>query len=50
MVINKIRRNISKEGKKQKIVKAEKVIDENREQSDWLTAELEELYKKQNWK
>ena len=40
-------RNISKEGLKQKIEKVEKAISRNREQYDRLTAELEELHKKQ---
>lgn len=40
-------RNISKEGLAQKIEKVEKAISRNREQYDRLTAELEELHKKQ---
>lgn len=40
-------RNISKESLEQKIEKIEKAISKNREQYDRLTAELEELYKKQ---
>ncbi len=40
-------RNISKEGLEQKIAKVEKSISRNREQYDRLTAELEELHKKQ---
>ena len=40
-------RNISKESLEQKIAKIEKAISKNREQSDRLTAELEELHKKQ---
>lgn len=40
-------RNISKEGLEQKIEKVEKSISRNREQYDRLTAELEELRKKQ---
>lgn len=40
-------RNISKESLEQKIVKTEKAISRNREQYDRLTAELEELHKKQ---
>ena len=40
-------RNISKESLEQKIVKTEKAISKNREQYDRLTAELEELHKKQ---
>lgn len=40
-------RNISKEGLKQKIEKVEKAIGRNREQYEKLTAELEELHKKQ---
>ena len=40
-------RNISKEGLEQKIEKVEKAISRNREQYDRLTAELEELHKKQ---
>lgn len=40
-------RNISKESLEQKIVKTEKAISKNREQYDQLTAELEELHKKQ---
>ena len=40
-------RNISKEGLEQKIEKIEKAISRNREQYDKLTAELEELHKKQ---
>lgn len=40
-------RNISKEGIEQKIEKIEKAISRNREQYDKLTAELEELHKKQ---
>ena len=39
-----MRRNISKESLEQKI---EKAISKNREQYDRLTAELEELHKKQ---
>ena len=42
-----MRRNISKESLEQKIAKIEKAISKNREQYDWLTAELEELHKKQ---
>ena len=41
-------RNISKESLEQKIAKTEKAISKNREQYDRLTAELEELHKKQN--
>lgn len=40
-------RNISKESLEQKIVKTEKAISRNREQYERLTAELEELHKKQ---
>ena len=40
-------RNISKESLEQKIAKTEKAISKNREQYDRLTAELEELHKKQ---
>lgn len=40
-------RKVSKEGLEQKIEKAEKAISRNREQYDRLTAELEELHKKQ---
>lgn len=40
-------RNISKESLEQKIAKIEKAISKNREQYDRLTAELEELHKKQ---
>ena len=40
-------RNISKESLEQKIEKIEKAISKNREQYDRLTAELEELHKKQ---
>lgn len=40
-------RNISKESLEQKIEKIEKAISRNREQYDKLTAELEELHKKQ---
>ena len=40
-------RNISKEILEQKIAKTEKAICKNREQYDRLTAELEELHKKQ---
>lgn len=40
-------RNISKEGLEQKIEKVEKAISRNREQYEKLTAELEELHKKQ---
>ncbi|NCB92931.1 MAG: hypothetical protein EOM40_10300 [Clostridia bacterium] len=40
-------RNISKEGLEQKIEKVEKAISRNREQYGRLTAELEELHKKQ---
>lgn len=40
-------RNISKEGLEQKIEKIEKAISRNGEQYDKLTAELEELHKKQ---
>ena len=40
-------RNISKEGLEQKTEKVEKAISRNREQYDRLTAELEELHKKQ---
>jgi len=40
-------RNISKEGIKQKIEKVEKAISRNREQYERLTAELEELHKKE---
>lgn len=40
-------RNVSKEGLEQKIEKVEKAISRNREQYDRLTAELEELHKKQ---
>lgn len=40
-------RNISKESLEQKIEKIEKEISRNREQYDKLTAELEELHKKQ---
>lgn len=40
-------RNISKESLEQKIEKVEKAISKNREQYDKLTAELEELHKKQ---
>lgn len=40
-------RNISKESLTQKITKTEKAISRNREQYDRLTAELEELHKKQ---
>jgi len=40
-------RNISKESLEQKIEKVEKAISRNREQYDRLTAELEELHKKQ---
>lgn len=40
-------RNVSKEGLEQKIGKIEKAISRNREQYDKLTAELEELHKKQ---
>jgi molecular chaperone GrpE (heat shock protein) len=40
-------RNISKEGLEQKIEKVEKAVSRNREQYDRLTAELEELHKKQ---
>lgn len=42
-----MRRNISKESLEQKIAKIEKAISKNREQYDRLTAELEELHKKQ---
>lgn len=38
---------ISKESLEQKIAKTEKAISKNREQYDRLTAELEELHKKQ---
>ena len=38
----------TREGRREKkIAKKEKVIGENREQSDWLAIELEELHKKQ---
>ena len=40
-------KNISQESLEQKIVKIEKAISKNREQYDRLTAELEELHKKQ---
>lgn len=40
-------RNISKESLEQKIEKVEEAISKNREQYDKLTAELEELHKKQ---
>lgn len=40
-------RNISKESLEQKIGKIQKAISRNREQYDKLTAELEELHKKQ---
>ena len=40
-------RNISKESLEQKIAKTEKAISKNREQYDRLTAELEELHKRQ---
>lgn len=40
-------RNISKESLEQKIEKVQKAISRNREQYDKLTAELEELHKKQ---
>ena len=40
-------RNISKESLEQKIAKIEKAISKNREQYDRLTAQLEELHKKQ---
>lgn len=40
-------RNISKESLEEKIEKLEKAISKNREQYDRLTAELEELHKKQ---
>lgn len=40
-------RNISKESLEQKIAKTEKAISKNCEQYDRLTAELEELHKKQ---
>lgn len=40
-------RNVSKEGLEQKIEKVEKAISRNREQYNRLTAELEELHKKQ---
>jgi len=40
-------KNISKESLEQKIAKIEKAISKNREQYDRLTAELEELHKKQ---
>ena len=40
-------RNISKESLEQKIEKIEKAISRNRERYDKLTAELEELHKKQ---
>lgn len=40
-------RNISKESLEQKIEKVEKAISRNREQYEKLTAELEELHKKQ---
>ena len=40
-------RNISKESLEQKIEKIEKAISKNREQYDRLTAELEDLHKKQ---
>ena len=40
-------RNISKEILELKIAKTEKAICKNREQYDRLTAELEELHKKQ---
>lgn len=40
-------RNISKESLEQKIAKTEKAISKNREQYDRLTAEPEELHKKQ---
>lgn len=40
-------RNMSKESLEQKIEKVEKAISRNREQYDRLTAELEELHKKQ---
>lgn len=40
-------RNISMESLEQKIVKTEKAISRNREQCERLTAELEELHKKQ---
>lgn len=43
----KMARNISKESLEQKIAKIEKAISKNREQYDRLTAELEELHKKQ---
>lgn len=40
-------RNISKESLEQKIIKTEKAISRNCEQYERLTAELEELHKKQ---
>ena len=40
-------RNSSKESLAQKIEKVEKAISRNRQQYDKLTAELEELHKKQ---
>ncbi|MDD7389179.1 MAG: ErpK protein [Lachnospiraceae bacterium] len=40
-------RGISKESLEQKIEKMEKAISRNREQYEKLTAELEELHKKQ---
>lgn len=40
-------RNMSKESLEQKIERVEKAISRNREQYDRLTAELEELHKKQ---
>ena len=40
-------RNASKESLEQKIVKVQAAISKNREQYDKLTAELEELHKKQ---
>lgn len=43
-------RSISKEGLAQKIEKVEKAISRNREQYNKLTAELEELHKKQKTK
>ena len=40
-------RNVSKDLLEQKIVKVQNAIRKNREQYDKLTAELEELHKKQ---
>lgn len=40
-------RNASKESLEQKIIKVQAAISKNREQYDKLTAELEELHKKQ---